>query len=46
MWLNTAYITEHVIVGPLYNGQVGVGAFIHYLEVSFIGKFHYGVAYR
>ena len=22
---------------PLYNGQVGAGAFVHYLEVSFIG---------
>ena len=44
MWQTMGYITEHVIVGPLYNGQGGVGAFVRYLEVSFIGRFHHGVA--
>ena len=35
------------LVEPLYNGQVGAGAFVCYLEVSFIGRFHHslGVAY-
>ena len=28
-------------VEPLYNGQVGAGDFIRYLEVSFIGRFHH-----
>lgn len=26
---------------PLYNGQVGAGDFVHYSEVSFIGRFHH-----
>ena len=26
---------------PLNNGQVGAGAFVHYLEVSFIERFHH-----
>ena len=26
---------------PLYNGQVGAGAFVRYSEVSFIGKFRH-----
>ena len=25
---------------PLYNGQVGAGDFVRYLQVSFIGRFH------
>ena len=35
-------------VEPLYNGQVGAGASVCYLEVSFIGRFHHsmGVAYH
>ena len=28
-------------VEPLNNGQVGVGAFVRYSEVSFIGRFHH-----
>ena len=28
-------------VEPLYNGQVGAGDLVCYLEVSFIGKFHH-----
>ena len=26
---------------PLYNGQVGAGAFVRYSEVSFIGRFRH-----
>ena len=35
-------------VESLYNGQVGAGAFVHYLEVPFIGRLHLrvGMAYR
>ena len=29
------------MVEPLYNGQVGTGAFVRYSEVSFIGRFHH-----
>ena len=32
-------------VEPLYNGQVGAGAFVRYSEVSFIGRFHHNNAY-
>ena len=32
--LSHAWIT----VEPLYNGQVGVGGFVRYKEVSFIGR--------
>ena len=32
-------------VEPLYNGQVGAGAFVCYLEVSFIGRFHHNNVY-
>ena len=28
-------------VEPLYNLQVGAGAFVRYSEVSFIGRFHH-----
>ena len=30
-------------VEPLYNRQVGAGAFVRYSEVSFIGRFHHNV---
>ena len=30
-------------VEPLYNGQVGAGDFVHYSEVSFIGRFHHNL---
>ena len=38
--LTTAFMF-HNTVEPLNNGQVGVGAFVHYSEVSFIGRFHH-----
>ena len=31
---------------PLYNGQVGAGAFVHYLEVSFIGRCGCGLSLK
>ena len=37
-------LTTRSTVEPLYNGQVGAGVFVHYSEVSFIGRV--GVAYR
>ena len=36
-------VTKHGAVEPLYNKQVGAGAFVHYLEVSFIGRVHYAL---
>ena len=32
--------TLKATVEPLYNGQVGTGAFVLYSEVSFIWRFH------
>ena len=34
-------IIWYYTVEPLYNGQVGAGGFVHYSEVSFIGRFHH-----
>ena len=36
----------HYTVEPLYNGQVGAGAFVHYLEVSFIGRCGCGLSLK
>ena len=33
-------------VKPLYNGQVGAGAFVHYLEVSFIWRCRRGLSLK
>ena len=30
-----------ITVEPLYNGQVGARGFVHYLEVSIIGRFNH-----
>ena len=38
--------TEVCTVEPLYNGQVGAGAFVHYLEVSFIGRCGCGLSLK
>ena len=39
--LNTCTYT----VEPLYNGQIGAGAFVRCSEVSFIGRFHHNNVY-
>ena len=48
-WLTPCNIEKSVVPGdeatvePLYNGQVGAEAFVCYLEVSFVGRFHHRV---